>query len=114
MALVAVELGRAVFNGYPGHRHLNVNGVVHGGYAALLLDSAMGCAIQSVLASGIRVATVSLEIKLVRQLTTEMEVVVAEGRVVHHGRSQATADGRLIQVDTDDVLAHGMTTCLLY
>ena len=39
-----VEEGRIVFLGTPGPQHYNPIGSVHGGYAATLLDSCMGCA----------------------------------------------------------------------
>ena len=42
--------GRVVFEGEPGEEHYNPIGVVHGGYAATLLDSALGCAVHTTLA----------------------------------------------------------------
>jgi hypothetical protein len=48
-ALTEVEARRAVFEGVPGRHAYNPLGVVHGGYAAALLDSACGCALCSTL-----------------------------------------------------------------
>ena len=46
------EPGIVVFHSIPGFRHYNPIGSVHGGYAATLLDSAMGLAIHSALPPG--------------------------------------------------------------
>ena len=51
-ALVEVDEGRAVFRGLPGERHLNPLGSVHGGWAATIMDSALGCAVHTTLAPG--------------------------------------------------------------
>src|SRR5262249_37997518 len=45
--LTEVEQGRAVFEGLPEFHHYNPIGTVHGGFAATMLDSALGCAIFS-------------------------------------------------------------------
>ena len=50
--LIEVENGRAVFEGLPEYRHYNPIGTVHGGFAATLLDSALGCAVFSTLVKG--------------------------------------------------------------
>lgn len=50
--LVEVEPGHAVFAVAPGEQHYNPIGVVHGGLAMTLLDSAMGCAVQTQMPAG--------------------------------------------------------------
>jgi uncharacterized protein (TIGR00369 family) len=94
-ALVEVEEGRALFTGVPGPRHLNPLGVVHGGYAATLLDSCMGCAVHSTLPAGTAYTPVEFKVTLLRAITAETGVVRAEGRVLHGGRRVAAAEGRL-------------------
>jgi acyl-coenzyme A thioesterase PaaI-like protein len=42
---IECEPGRVVFQGTPGPQHYNPLGSVHGGYAATLLDSCVGCAV---------------------------------------------------------------------
>ena len=110
--LLEVEPGRAVFGGHPADEHGNLAGTIHGGYAALLLDSAMGCAALSTVAAGEHCATVSIELKLVSPVAAGMGLLLAEGRVEHRGRRQVTASGRL--TSGDRVIAHGMTTCLIH
>lgn len=111
--LVAVETGRAVFAGTPQFRHYNPIGVVHGGFAATLLDSAVGCAVHTTLARGEAYTTLELKLNLVRPLTDKTGPVRAEGRVVHRGRTVATAEGYL-RDDGDKLYAHATTTCMIF
>src|SRR4029077_337192 len=65
------EEGRAVFVGQPAEFHYNPIGVVHGGYAMTLLDSAMGCAVQSTLAAGEDYTSLETSVNFVRPITLE-------------------------------------------
>jgi uncharacterized protein (TIGR00369 family) len=86
---------------------------VHGGWFATLLDSAMGCAVQSTLPAGKAYTTMEFKVNLVRALTAEVPVVRAEGRIVHPGRQVAMAEARLVGPD-GKLYAHGTTTCLVF
>ena len=110
---VQVEKGKAVFEGEPGEHLYNPIGVVHGGFAMTLLDSAMGCAVHSTLAAGERYTTLEVTTNFVRPITGDTGRVRCEGVVVHRGGTVATAEGRLIAVDSGKLLAHGTTTCLI-
>ena len=111
--LVEVEAGRAVFAGEPGEQHYNPIGVVHGGLAMTLLDSALGCAVHSTLPAGSRYTTLETKVNFVRPVTTASGRLLCEGRVVHRGSSVATADGRLTIESNGKLLAHGTSTCLI-
>ena len=113
MQPVELEPGRAVFEGEPGEEHFNPIGVVHGGYAATLLDSALGCAVHTTLPAGVGYTTLSLEVKMVRPITRGIERVRAEAEVIYRGRRQATGQGRLTDAATGKLLAHGTTTCMI-
>jgi uncharacterized protein (TIGR00369 family) len=113
MAVVDVADGEATFEGLPGEEHFNPIGVVHGGYAATLLDSAMGCAVHTTLPAGVGYTTLTLETKFVRPIARDTGTVRAEGTVVHRGRRQATTEGRLVAADSGKLLAHGSGTCLI-
>jgi uncharacterized protein (TIGR00369 family) len=113
MRPIEVEPGRAVFEGEPGEEHYNPIGVVHGGYAATILDSALGCAVHSTLPAGVGYTTLALEVKLVRPITREVARVVAEGEVLYRGRRQATAQARLTEPESGKLLAHATATCLI-
>ncbi|WP_217474259.1 PaaI family thioesterase [Stutzerimonas stutzeri] len=114
MGFVPVEWapGYFVFQGTPSERHYNPLGSVHGGYAATLLDSCMGCAVHTRLATGQGYTTTDLRISYVRALRAGVGPVRAEGRVIHVGRSTAVAEGRLYDVE-DRLYAIGSTSCLI-
>jgi uncharacterized protein (TIGR00369 family) len=111
--LIEVDDGRAVFRGTPGEQHLNPIGSVHGGFAATLLDSALGCAVHTTLPAGIGYSTLELAVNLVRGITPATGPVLAEASVVHAGRRTATAEARLTAEDGGALLAHAKTTCLI-
>ena len=111
--LVEAEFGRVVFQGRPGFAHYNPMGTVHGGWFATLLDSALGCVVQSVLPAGKAYTTAELKINIVRPLTDKVPLVRAEAHIIHNGGRMATADARLTGAD-GKLYAHGSTTCFIY
>jgi uncharacterized protein (TIGR00369 family) len=115
MRLRPIELaeGRVVFEGEPGEEHYNSLGVVHGGYAATLLDSALGCAVHTTLPAGSGYTSLGLEAKFVRPLTRDTGRVLCGGSVVHRGRRQATAEARLTAAASGKLLAHGQATLMI-
>lgn len=94
-AAVAFEDGLAVFEGEPGRHAYNPLGIVHGGYAAALLDSACGCAVHSKLKPGQSYNTLELKVAYHRAMTSETGIVRAEGRVLSVGRRAAFAEATL-------------------
>ena len=111
--LVEAEAGRVVFQGRPGFAHYNPMGVVHGGWFATLLDSALGCAVASVLPAGKAYTTAELKVNIVRPLTDQVPFVRAEAHLIHGGGRMATADARLTGPD-GKLYAHGSTTCFIF
>ena len=111
--VVDVAAGRATFQGTPRFEHYNPLGSVHGGWFAAILDSAMGCAVHTMMPAGSGYTTAELGINLVRAITTKVPRVRAEGRVIHCGRQLATAEARLVGPD-GTLYAHGTTTCLVF
>lgn len=111
--LMEVGKGHAVFQGQPGVTHLNPMGTVHGGWFATLLDSALGCAVQTCLPPGQGYTTAELGVNLVKAITPKVQRVRAEGRVLHCGRQLATAEARLLGPD-GTLYAHATTTCLVF
>lgn len=107
-----IEEGRVVFVGEPGEEHYNPIGLVHGGYASTLLDSATGCAVHTMLAAGVAYTTLGLEVKFVRPITRETGAIRCTANVLHLGRRQATAEGRVTDGD-GKLLAHGTATCMI-
>lgn len=111
--LVEAEYGRAVFEGVPEFHHYNPIGTVHGGFAATLLDSALGLAIFSTLAKGDAWTTLELKVNFVRALSKDSGPVRAEGRIVHRGRTVATSEGDL-KDRAGKLYAHATTTCMIF
>ncbi len=112
-ALTEVEQGRAVFEGEPDFAFYNPIGSVHGGYAATLLDSCMGCAVHASLAPGQAYTTLEFKINFVRAITDQAGRVRAVGKVIHPGSRAATAEGHLYDT-RGKLLAHATTTCLVF
>ena len=112
-SILEVEAGRAVFQGEPGEEHYNPIGVVHGGYASTILDSALGCAVHTTCAKGEAYTSQTLEVKFLRPLTRESGVVRCEAEVVHRGRKTATSQARLTDPSSGKLLATGTSTCLI-
>ena len=105
--------GFAVFEGLPEFRHYNPIGTVHGGFTATLLDSALGCAVFSTMAKGEAWTTLELKLNLVRPISKDTGPVRAEGRIMHRGRTVATAEGT-VKDRAGKLYAHATTTCMIF
>jgi uncharacterized protein (TIGR00369 family) len=109
-----LEEGRVVFAGEPGEEHYNPIGMVHGGYAATILDSALGCAVHTTLPAGVGYTSLGLEVKYLRPISRDTGRVLCEGVVLHRGRRQATAEARLTAADSGKLLATGTSTLMIF
>jgi uncharacterized protein (TIGR00369 family) len=112
-SIAELEEGRAVFIGEPGEEHYNPIGVVHGGYASTILDSALGCSVHTTLPAGVAYTSQTLEVKYLRPITRDTGAVRSEAEVIHRGRKTATAQARLTAVESGKLLATGTSTCLI-
>jgi uncharacterized protein (TIGR00369 family) len=111
--LTEASAGRAVFEGQPSTRLLNPMGAVHGGFAMTMLDSAMTCAVISVLDPGEGCTTIETKVNFVRPLMPSTGSVRAEAELIHAGSRVATAEGRLVD-GAGRIYAHGTSTCLRF
>ena len=107
------EPGAVVFHSIPGFRHYNPIGSVHGGYAAILLDSAMGLAVHSALPAGTGYTTLEFKISFIKGMTRDTGPVRTEGRTLSVGRRAATAEARISDAK-GRLLAHATTICLVF
>ena len=110
--LTEAEHGRVLFEAQPSQRFYNPLGTVHGGWISTLLDSAMGCAVHSVLQPGQGYTTVDMTISFVRPIFEKTGKLTCEGKIVHSGGRIATAEGRVYDAN-GVLLAHGTETCML-
>ena len=111
--LVEVGEGRAVFECEPAEYHYNPLGVVHGGLACTLADSAMGCAVHTTLPAGTGYTTVEFKVNLLRPITAGIGRLLCEGEVIHVGGRVATAEARLSD-EAGRLYAHATTTCMVF
>jgi uncharacterized protein (TIGR00369 family) len=111
MRLLEVAKGRVVFSATPDHRHYNPQGTVHGGFTATVLDSAMGCAVLTLLPADTGHTTLEFKINLVRPIFADKGPLRAEAFVVHGGKRISTAESKLFTAD-GKLVAHGNTTCM--
>jgi acyl-CoA thioesterase len=86
--------GVCTVTGRVERRHLNINGVVHGGVYATILDTAMGASVISVLAPGETTATTSLYVEFLRA-AREGDTLTARGKIQRRGRHFAFVEGDL-------------------
>lgn len=113
-ALVKAENGVAVFEGEATAEHLNPAGMVHGGWAATLLDSALGCAVHTTLVRGERYTTVEMKVSYLRPIVAgKTGRLICEGRVVNRGRTLALSEARLVDA-AGKLYAHGTETCMIF
>jgi uncharacterized protein (TIGR00369 family) len=92
--VAASQRGGVVVTGRVEHRHLNINGVVHGGVYATILDTAMGASVVSLLTEGETTATTSLYVEFLRA-AREGATLTAKGNVLRRGRHIAFVEGDL-------------------
>ncbi|MEV7755194.1 PaaI family thioesterase [Streptomyces griseofuscus] len=107
-----VEHGRVVVSLDTRPDFANPLGTVHGGIAATLLDSAMGCAVHTTLPAGVGYTTLELKVNYIRAARTDGQALTAEGTVIHAGRRTATAEGKVLD-DQGKLIAHATTTCIV-
>lgn len=110
--LVDVSEGYALFEGEPFEGLRNPFGMVHGGWALTLIDSACGCAAHTTLPAGLAYTSVETKVNFVRPIYPDTGTVRAEGRVLSPGRTIITADAKITDAQ-GKLLAHGTSTLLV-
>jgi uncharacterized protein (TIGR00369 family) len=110
--MVEIGEGTATVEFSPTDAMLNLNGTVHGGVGATVLDVCMSGAIMTTLPPGANFTTAQLSVNYLRPIMPGAERIRARGTVLYPGRRQRTAQGSIVDAG-DTLLAHGTTTCLL-
>ncbi|WP_296596114.1 PaaI family thioesterase [Phenylobacterium sp.] len=110
--LVRADLGHVVFEGRPGPQHVNPIGIVHGGFAATLLDAALWSAVQTTIEPGQGNTTVDLKVNYFRPMTADMGLVTCEATIVNRGSRIAMAEGRITD-RAGKLYAHGASTLMI-
>jgi uncharacterized protein (TIGR00369 family) len=112
LELTEVDEGRVVFTGTATEAFYNGLGIAHGGFAATMLDSALGCAVNTTQPPGRMLTTLELKINYTRPLSREVGPVRCEANVIHVGTRTATAEARIVDAE-GRVYAHATTTCIV-
>jgi uncharacterized protein (TIGR00369 family) len=108
-----VEPGLVVTHCTPTSLHYNGFGVVHGGYAATMLDTVMGLAVLSQLPAGTGYTSLEIKVSFIRGMNKDTGAIRCEGKILNVGRRAATAEGRITD-SKGRLLAHATTTCLIF
>ena len=111
--IVMAEHGRVLFEALPAEKFLNPLGTIHGGWISTLLDSAMGCAVHSLLKPGHRYTTVDMTVSFVRAVLPTSGKLTCEGKIIHSGSRIATSEGRVTDA-AGKLIAHGTETCMIF
>ena len=111
MKIMLVEKGKVVFNAIANDMHLNPQGGVHGGFAATVLDSVTGCAVHTLLGSGVAYGTIDLNIKMLRPVPKNANLV-AEGIVINLSKSLGISEGTL-KNEEGKLYATSTATCMI-
>lgn len=111
--LVDVAPGRVIFQGRPDTAYYNPIGSVHGGWFCTLLDSALACAVQTLVPQGKGYTTLEIKVNMLRPITVGTGLIRAEGRAVHVGGQTGIAEGELYD-SAGKIYAHATTTCLIF
>ncbi|MBD0747125.1 PaaI family thioesterase [Streptomyces sp. CBMA152] len=112
MTFDEIDEGRTVMSLDPRPEFSNPLGTVHGGIAATLLDSVMGCAVHTMLPAGVGYTTLELKVNYIRPVALDAGRLTAEGTTIHVGRRTATAEGKVLSAE-GKLVAHATTTCLI-
>jgi uncharacterized protein (TIGR00369 family) len=113
MRLIEVGDGSAIFEAHPSPKYYNPQMRIHGGYAAALVDSAMGCAVQTKMPAGVGFGTIELKVNFVRKIAAETGRLLCTGTVLHFGRTMSTAEAKVVD-ESGKLYAHGSGTFLVY
>ena len=87
------EPGRIVMELEPHESLENTIGLLHGATAAALLDTAMGCAISTMLPAGQGAVTLDLKLTYLRPLSVRSGTISAEGKLIKLGRQTSYTEG---------------------
>jgi len=109
---VSIENGVAIFAFQPQEFHYNTIGTVHGGVISAILDSAMGCAVHSMLEAGTGYTTLELKVNFLKAITVKAGVLKATSKTIHSGKRTALVEAQLTD-EAGNLYAHGVSTCLI-
>ena len=111
MKLVEVKTGYIVYEVTPNQTHINLQGGIHGGFCATVLDSVTGAAAHTIMDKGVRFATTDLNIKMIRPMQIN-KTYRGIGTIINTGKTLVMTEGRIID-ENEKVFAHGTATLMI-
>lgn len=111
MKITTVESGHIIYEVQPQAEHVNLQGGVHGGFCATVLDSVTGAAAHTIMEKGQRFATVDLGIKMIRPMQVG-KTYYGVGDLINAGRSLVITEGKIID-DQNKIYATGTATLMM-
>ena len=111
MKLSIVRENYVEYEAYPDERHFNLQGGIHGGFCATVLDSVTGAAVHTTVDAGVSFSTIDLNVKMLKAMKNG-ETYTAIGEVIRIGRNVLTSEGRIIDKE-GKVYAFGSATLLV-
>lgn len=111
MKLSVVRENYVEYEVYPDERHFNLQGGIHGGFCATVLDSVTGAAVHTTVDAGVSFSTIDLNVKMLKAMKND-ETYTAIGEVIRIGRNVLTSEGRIIDKD-GKIYAFGSATLLV-
>jgi acyl-CoA thioesterase len=111
--IIEAKEGRAVTTATPTEAVYNHQGRVHGGFAATLIDTAMGIAVHTRVSQGTGYGTIELKVNYVRKIDAASGLLTCIGTVLHAGRTMLTAEAKVTDA-SGKICAHGSGTFLVY
>lgn len=110
---LSIEKGKAVFEFVPQEFHYNPIGSVHGGVISTVLDTVLGCTVQSALPQGSVYTTLELKVNFIKAVALHTGKMTATGKIIHLGRSTALVEADL-RDEEGKLYAHGVSTCMIF
>jgi uncharacterized protein (TIGR00369 family) len=107
--MATVEPGRIVMELDAEESLENTVGLLHGATAAALLDTAMGCAISTMLPAGQTSVTLDLKLTYLRPLSVKSGTIRAEGKLIKLGRQASYAEG-FVRDGAGNLAVHATST----
>ena len=107
--MAVVEPQRIVMELEPDESLENTLGLLHGATAAALLDTAMGCAISTMLPPGQTSVTLDLKLTYLRPLSVRSGTIQAEGKVIKLGRQTSYTEG-FVRDGSGNLAVHATAT----
>jgi uncharacterized protein (TIGR00369 family) len=92
--LASVGDGEATFRATPDESAYNPIGMVHGGWLCMLMDSAAGCAVHTLLPAGAGYSSIEIKVSFLEAVHADAGAIEVRGKALRVGGRVAFAEAR--------------------